>query len=132
MACCDLSQEEHEHGTVFAPKFGADGLVSAVVLDARSHEVLVVAFMNADAIAATRSSGNVTFWSRSRGKLWMKGETSGNVLKVERILVDCDQDALVIYALPAGPTCHTGARSCFYRELDPAADDPVALSPVKE
>lgn len=132
MTCSDMSQQEHEHGTVFAPKFGADGLVSAVVLDARSRDVLVVAFMNADAIAATRSTGNVTFWSRSREKLWMKGETSGNVLKVERILVDCDQDALVIYAQPAGPTCHTGARSCFYRELDPNKDDSTALSPVKD
>ncbi|MEO0589617.1 MAG: phosphoribosyl-AMP cyclohydrolase [Pseudomonadota bacterium] len=132
MACGAMSQEQHEHGAVFAPKFGADGLVSAVVLDSASHEVLVVAFMNDEAIAATRASGHVTFWSRSRQKLWMKGETSGHVLKVERILVDCDQDALVIYAEPAGPTCHTGARSCFYRELDPAADDGVALSPITE
>ena len=130
MANCDLSTQEHEHGTVFAPKFDSNGLVSAVVLDASSHEVLVVAFMNSDAIAATRESGNVTFWSRSRQKLWMKGETSGHVLKVVRILVDCDQDALVIYADPAGPTCHTGARSCFYRELALNADDEVALEPV--
>ena len=126
-----MSQCEHEHGTIFAPKFGADGLVSAVVLDAQSNEVLVVAYMNADAIAATRESGNVTFWSRSRQKLWMKGETSGHVLKVERILVDCDQDALVIYANPAGPTCHTGARSCFYRALDPSAPDETALSRIE-
>ena len=126
-----MSQCEHEHGTIFAPKFGADGLVSAVVLDAQSNEVLVVAYMNADAIAATRESGNVTFWSRSRQKLWMKGETSGHVLKVERILVDCDQDALAIYANPAGPTCHTGARSCFYRALDPSAPDETALSRIE-
>lgn len=132
MTGCAMSQEEHEHGTAFAPKFGADGLVSAVVLDSHTREVLVVAFMNAEAIAATRTSGNVTFWSRSRQKLWMKGETSGHVLRVERILVDCDQDALLIYAEPAGPTCHTGARSCFYRELDPAAEDSVALSPLEE
>ncbi|MEM1195541.1 MAG: phosphoribosyl-AMP cyclohydrolase [Pseudomonadota bacterium] len=131
MAANGLSTQEHEHGTVFAPKFGADGLVSAVVLDSHTKEVLVVAFMNAQAIAATRESGKVTFWSRSRNKLWMKGETSGNVLKVDRILVDCDQDALVIYAVPAGPICHTGARSCFYRELDPSADDDVALGPVR-
>lgn len=131
MTADGLSIQEHEHGTVFAPKFGADGLVSAVVLDSQTKEVLVVAFMNADAIAATRASGNVTFWSRSRRKLWMKGETSGNTLKVERILVDCDQDALVIYAVPAGPICHTGARSCFYRELDPSAHDEVALGPIK-
>ncbi|MEL6539932.1 MAG: phosphoribosyl-AMP cyclohydrolase [Pseudomonadota bacterium] len=131
MSVGSLSQQEHEHGTVFAPKFGADGLVSAVVLDVSTKDVLVVAFMNAESIAATRASGNVTFWSRSRKKLWMKGETSGHVLKVERILVDCDQDALVIYADPAGPTCHTGARSCFYRELDLAAPDDASLSPVE-
>ncbi|MEO1731008.1 MAG: phosphoribosyl-AMP cyclohydrolase [Pseudomonadota bacterium] len=130
MANCDLTKHEHEHGAVFAPKFDSNGLVSAVVLDANSHEVLVVAFMNDDAIAATRKSGNVTFWSRSRQRLWMKGETSGHVLKVVRILVDCDQDALVIYAEPAGPACHTGARSCFYRELALDADDEVALSPL--
>ncbi|MDJ0977682.1 MAG: phosphoribosyl-AMP cyclohydrolase [Erythrobacter sp.] len=126
----NLTQQEHEHGTVFAPKFGPDGLVSGVVLDSESGEVLVVAFMNADSIEATRKSGNVTFWSRSRQRLWMKGETSGNVLRVERILVDCDQDALVIYATPVGPTCHTGARSCFYRELDLDADDALALKPL--
>ena len=130
MADSDLSKQQHEHGSVFAPKFDSNGLVSAVVLDAKSHDVLVVAFMNEEAIAATRKTGNVTFWSRSREKLWMKGETSGHVLKVERILIDCDQDALVIYAEPAGPTCHTGARSCFYRELSMSADDDVALSPA--
>lgn len=132
MCAGKLSQQEHEHGTIFAPKFGEDGLVAAVVLDSHTREVLVVAYMNEDAISATRESGNVTFWSRSRGRLWMKGETSGHVLKVDRILVDCDQDALVIYAEPAGPTCHTGARSCFYRELDPGADDAVALSPADD
>ena len=132
MCAQNLNQHEHEHGNIFAPKFGADGLLSAVVLDKDSKEVLVVAFMNQEAIAATRESGNVTFWSRSRQKLWMKGETSGNVLKVNRILVDCDQDALVIYAQPAGPTCHTGARSCFYRELDPNSPDAVALSRIDD
>ena len=125
-----LSQEKHEHGRVFAPKFGADGLVAAVVQHFETREVLVVAYMNAEAIAATRASGNVTFWSRSRQKLWMKGETSGHLLKLKRILVDCDQDALLIDAEPLGPTCHTGARSCFYRELDPNASDETALSAI--
>jgi len=132
MPTASMSQHEHEHGTTFAPKFDSNGLLSAVVLDSNTREVLVVAFMNEAAIAATRNTGNVTFWSRSRQKLWMKGETSGNVLKVESILVDCDQDALVIHARPAGPTCHTGARSCFYRKLDLAADDMVALSLCEE
>lgn len=125
-----LSHEEREHGTVFAPKFDSDGLICAVVLHHETREVLVVAFMNAEALAATRVSGKVTFWSRSRQSLWIKGETSGHFLGVKRILVDCDQDALVVYADPAGPTCHTGARSCFYRELDPLAPDDAALSPV--
>jgi len=131
MSVGNLTKDEYEHGSVFAPKFGADGLISSVVLDSRTKEVLVVAFMNAESIAATRKTGNVTFWSRSRKKLWMKGETSGHVLEVKQILVDCDQDALVIYADPAGPTCHTGARSCFYRELDLAAPDVTALSQVE-
>ena len=123
-----LSTEERETGTRFAPKFDANGLLSAVVLDSHTKEVLVVAFMNEESIARTRETGNVTFWSRSRRKLWMKGETSGHVLRVEEILVDCDQDALVIYAKPAGPTCHTGRTSCFYRLLDPLAPNNEALS----
>ena len=131
MSVGSLTQQEHEHGTIFAPKFGADGLISAVVLHSETKEVLVVAFMNADSIQATRESGNVTFWSRSRQKLWMKGETSGHTLRVKRVLVDCDQDALVIYADPAGPTCHTGARSCFYRELDLNAPVESALAPLE-
>lgn len=100
------------------PKFDAAGLLSAVVQDSESGEVLMVAFMDAEALAATQESGEAHFHSRSRGQLWKKGETSGNVLKVEQILVDCDQDALVLMVRPAGPACHTGARSCFYRELD--------------
>lgn len=78
----------------------------------------MVAFMDAEALAKTRETGLAHFHSRSRGRLWMKGETSGYTLQVEEILVDCDQDALVIKARPAGPACHTGAVSCFYRKLD--------------
>ncbi|MEM7778883.1 MAG: phosphoribosyl-AMP cyclohydrolase [Pseudomonadota bacterium] len=123
-----LTTEERETGTRFAPKYDGNGLLSAVVLDSHSKEVLVVAFMNAEALAQTRKTGKVTFWSRSRGKLWMKGESSGHVLNVDEIFVDCDQDALVIYATPAGPTCHTGRPSCFYRKLDPDAADENALT----
>lgn len=126
-----LTTEQREEGEVFAPRFDAHGLLSAVVLDAETKEVLVVAFMNEAALAQTRATGKVTFWSRSRQKLWMKGETSGHVLNVAEILVDCDQDALVIYAHPAGPTCHTGRRSCFYRRLVTGADDSSALVKVK-
>lgn len=120
-----LTSEEREKGTVFAPKFDAAGLLTAVVVDHESGAVLVVAHMNAEALDATLASGNVHFWSRSRGALWMKGETSGHVLKVESIAVDCDQDALLIRATPAGPTCHTGAASCFYREIDMRDGSPV-------
>ena len=78
----------------------------------------MVAFMDAEALEKTRETGLAHFHSRSRGRLWMKGETSGHVLQVQEILVDCDQDALVIKAIPAGPACHTGAPTCFYRRLD--------------
>ena len=122
-----LTTAERESGAVFAPKFDANGLLTAVVTDATSGGVLVVAHMNAEALEATLRSGWVHFWSRSRQSLWMKGETSGHVLKVVEIMVDCDQDALVITALPAGPTCHTGAKSCFYRRLDMREGAPVLV-----
>ena len=111
-------QHEIELGAVFRPKFDAQGLLTAVAIDADSREVLMVAFMDAEALAATRASGKAHFHSRSRGRLWMKGETSGHILQVEEIRVDCDQDALVLVVRPAGPACHTGAVSCFYRQLD--------------
>lgn len=96
-----------------------DGLIPAVVQDSTSLEVLMVGFMNAEALAETRRSGFVTFFSRSRGKLWTKGETSGNKLKVDILLVDCDDDTLLVRAtrLGDGNVCHTGERSCFFREL---------------
>ena len=114
-----------ETGTAFMPKFDDKGLLSAVVQDVRTGQILMVAFMDEEAIAATQESGIAHFHSRSRGKLWKKGETSGNVLQVEEILVDCDQDALVLRCRPAGPTCHTGATSCFYRTLRKGALQPV-------
>lgn len=114
----NVAAQQRETGSEFMPKFDENGLLSAVVTHAESGEVLMVAFMNEDALAATRAEGVAHFWSRSRQSLWKKGETSGNVLRVEEILVDCDQDALVLRCIPAGPTCHTGARSCFYRRLE--------------
>src|SRR4051794_26934381 len=92
-----------------------DGLIPAVIQDAVTNEVLMVGFMNEDAYQRTLESGFATFFSRSRGKLWMKGETSGNRLKVERILVDCDEDTvlLMVTRLGDGNVCHTGARGCF-------------------
>lgn len=110
--------DDRESGTAFLPKFDAAGLLTAVVTDAAKGDVLMVAHMNAEAIAQTVATGEAHFWSRSRGRLWRKGETSGHVLKVVEIRVDCDQDAIWIRADPAGPACHTGAPNCFYRRLE--------------
>ncbi len=97
------------------PKWDDAGLIAAVVTDAATGEVLMLAYLNAEALALTQSTGEAHFWSRSRARIWKKGETSGNVLRVVELRIDCDQDALWIRAEPAGPACHTGARSCFYR-----------------
>ena len=96
-----------------------DGLIPAVVQDDRTGDVLMVGFMNEEALQKTRDSGFATFFSRSRGKLWTKGETSGNKLQVSRILVDCDEDTILlkVTALGDGVACHTGERTCFFREL---------------
>lgn len=99
-------------------KFDDNGLIPAIVQHARSGEVLMLGYMNNDALAQTQTSGLVTFWSRSRQELWQKGATSGNMLRLVEIRQDCDGDALLILAEPAGPTCHTGAQSCFYHDLD--------------
>jgi phosphoribosyl-AMP cyclohydrolase len=102
------------------------GLLPAIIQDAQSGEVLMLGFMNAEAYAATRASGEVTFFSRSRNKLWRKGEQSGHVLKVRDIRVDCDMDALLIRVDPLGPgVCHEGYRSCFFRQLSPAGEAKV-------
>ncbi|WP_295529340.1 phosphoribosyl-AMP cyclohydrolase [Novosphingobium sp. Chol11] len=108
-----------EQGTVFMPKYDSAGLLTAVVVDHASGRLLMVAHMNAEAIALTRETGLAHFHSRSRGRLWMKGETSGHVLRVAEIRVDCDQDALEVRVDAAGPACHTLAPSCFYRRLEP-------------
>ena len=108
---------ERETGLVLDPRYDVNGLITAVVTDADTGEVLMLAHMNAQALSLTRDTGDAHFWSRSRGALWKKGETSGNVLRVVDMRIDCDQDALWIVARPAGPACHTGARSCFYRRV---------------
>ena len=97
---------------------GPDGLVAAVVQHAGTGEVLMLGHMNAEALARTLASGRVTFFSRSRQKLWEKGETSGHVLKVHDIRIDCGQDAVWLMVEPSGPACHTGQRSCFYRRIE--------------
>ena len=100
------------------PKFDEAGLITAVCTDRASGEVLMLAHMDAEALAATIATRQAHFWSRSRQKLWKKGETSGHVLKVHDIRIDCDQDAVWLIVEPAGPACHTGARSCFFRRVD--------------
>lgn len=109
-----------------ALRFDAAGLIPAVVQHAGTGAVLMVGWMNDEALRRTRESGVIWFWSRSRGALWQKGETSGNVLRVVAIRRDCDDDALLILADPAGPTCHTNEPSCFYRALD----DETTLPPA--
>lgn len=99
-------------------KWGATGLIPAVVQDAQTGEVLTVAYVNRESLAKTRELGETVFFSRSRQCLWHKGETSGNTQKVVSIVTDCDQDAIVIRVNPQGPACHTGARSCFYEEVE--------------
>lgn len=112
----------------FQPKFDAHGLIPAVAVEAGTGEVLMTAYMNQEALEATRQTRKATFYSRSRQKLWIKGETSGNFLAVEEIRVDCDQDCLVLRVrLPlGGAACHTGERSCFYRKLSLAGPAELA------
>jgi len=105
-------------------KFDERGLVPAIVQDARTHEVLTLAYMNAESLKLTQESNETCFWSRSRSELWRKGDTSGNTQRVVEIRRDCDSDALVVLVEPAGPACHTGNRSCFYRDLAGAEIDP--------
>lgn len=102
----------------FDPRFDAAGLVTAIVVDAETSILLMVAHMNDAAIRLTQETGQAHFWSRSRQSLWRKGETSGNGLSVTEMRVDCDQDALLLRVRPAGPACHTGRRSCFYRRIE--------------
>lgn len=99
------------------PKFDANGLLTAVAVDHRSGALLMLAHMDAEALTKSRETGFAHFHSRSRGRLWMKGESSGHVLKIVEIRVDCDQDALELRVEPAGPACHTLAPSCFYRRI---------------
>lgn len=99
-------------------KYDAAGLIPAVVQDAADGTVLMVAWMNAEALALTRRTSEAHFWSRSRQALWHKGETSGNIMRVQEIWVDCDADTLLLKVVPAGPACHTGERSCFFGVID--------------
>jgi phosphoribosyl-ATP pyrophosphohydrolase/phosphoribosyl-AMP cyclohydrolase len=102
-------------------KFDANGLIPAIVQDADTREVLMMAYMNVASLRLTLERGETYFWSRSRGELWHKGETSGNIQKVVEIYVDCDADTLLIQVQPMGPACHTGEQTCFYRQLEKQA-----------
>ena len=99
-------------------KFDKYGLIPAIVQDEATKDVLMVAWMNAEAFRLTKETGKAHFWSRSRNELWLKGATSGNFMHVRQILVDCDADTLLLFVEPAGPACHTGERSCFYRAIE--------------
>lgn len=114
----DKSQADIEEGTAFAPQYDASGLVTAVVTDATSGDVLMVAHMNAEALARTVETGEAWYYSRSRKALWRKGESSGHVQRVVELCADCDQDALWLKVEQHGPgACHTGRTSCFYRAV---------------
>jgi len=117
--------DERESGLTLNPKYDANGLVTAVITDATDGAVLMVGHMNAEALAKSLETRTAVFFSRSRQRLWQKGESSGNVLHIVDMRIDCDQDALWIIARPQGPTCHTGARSCFYRKVTDGGLEPV-------
>ncbi len=129
------TKAEIEHGTSFAPLFDRDGLIPAIVTDRASREILMFAWMNDEALERTISTGYAHFWTRSRQRLWMKGEESGNRLAVKSLSTDCDQDVLhlEVEIEGHGVACHTGARSCFYREVDISETGarPLALKPAK-
>lgn len=107
-----------EQGNDFTPKFDANGLITAISQDAKNGQILMVAYMNEEALKLTLKTGNAVFYSRSRKKLWKKGEQSGHVQKVSQILVDCDQDCLVLKVTVDQGQCHVGYQSCFYRKVD--------------
>jgi phosphoribosyl-AMP cyclohydrolase len=121
------AKTEAEEGTALTPKFDRDGLITCVATDAASGAVLMVAHMNADALAKTIATGEAWYFSRSRGALWRKGETSGHVQRVVEMRVDCDQDAVWIKVEQTGAACHTGRRSCFYRAVPVGKAGKVAL-----
>ncbi len=121
-----MSDAAREKATVLDPRWDERGLVQTVTTDAATGAVLMVAHMNAAALAATLATGEAHYWSRSRAEVWHKGATSGNTQAVVEIRIDCDQDAVWLRVTPAGPACHTGEATCFYRRI--AADGSLALT----
>lgn len=117
-----VTQKEIEEGLQFAPKFDQNGLITAIAQDSRTGQILMVAHMNRQALDMTIETGCATYFSRSRGKLWKKGEQSGHIQRVEQILVDCDQDCLILRVHVDAGQCHVGYQSCFYRALQKGTD----------
>lgn len=113
-----LSGSDQDETGDLRPKFNADGLIAAIAQDDQSGEVLMLAWMNAEALTATLQTGKATYWSRSRGQLWVKGETSGHTQQVVAVQIDCDQDAVLLKVNQTGGACHTGRTSCFYRNIE--------------
>lgn len=114
---------DQDETTAFRPKFGADGLLPALAIDAETGEALMLAYMNADALNRTLETGEVHYWSRSRGELWHKGATSGHTQQLVEMRVDCDQDTLILRVRQAGAACHTGRQTCFYRTVIPSGEN---------
>jgi phosphoribosyl-AMP cyclohydrolase len=128
------SKDELENGLGFTPRFDDSGLIAAIVADAATGDVLMLAFMNQDALTLTLATGEAHFWSRSRRTLWRKGETSGNVLRIVEMRTDCDQDCVLLRVAVGGDgaACHTGRTSCFYRRVEtdkPGAPPRLSLVP---
>lgn len=123
-----MAANQHiEEGLEFVPKFDANGLITAISQDAETGQVLMVAYMNDEALRLTLETGNAVFYSRSRKKLWKKGEESGHVQKVRQILVDCDQDCLILKVTVDQGQCHVGYQSCFYRAVKPGTTQDLEL-----
>ena len=121
---------EQELGTKLNLKLDANGLITAVTVDADTHQILMVAFMNPAALEKTLATGKATYWSRSRQKFWVKGEESGNTQQVVSVTIDCDQDAVVVKVRQKGAACHNGFESCFYRQVVPAASGGLELRTI--
>lgn len=128
-AAAALSREELEEGNVFAPRFDSDGLIPAIAQHSETGDVLMFAWMNADAVAKTIETGEAWYWSRSRNELWHKGATSGQIQKVTEIRTDCDQDVILLHVVPerAG-ACHVGYNSCFFRSVQKTRSGEIRLA----
>lgn len=124
-----FSKKELDSGSIFAPRFNESGLIAAIAVDADDSQILMVAHMNEHSLKLSLETGIAHYWSRSRASLWKKGETSGNVQKIEEIRTDCDQDVILlkVRTLDSGANCHTGRKSCFYRKVIVAQDGSTSL-----